>query len=325
MYRDILYHGSLGLFQKLMFFVLFYIYILNKNEKKSNLFLLSIFQTTTTLIYQFEYILHNYYGYSSKNNEMVLYNNFKKEYIHYKKEKNINKHILGNNFNYNISIVYDVNYSSERSILKYNINFSIKNNDRIILTGITGTGKSTLCKIICGHFNNFDLSISEQILYINQQNYINYKYRTLLNIITQNDFNINYVNNIILDDIFNNLINIDDIKNSFTEKNNYLNIKLNDNVLSGGQEKRLYLIMWIYHLIININKYKILILDEPDKGLDYDTFYNIIYNICNYDLFNNLSIIIVTHNYKIIEKLCNKNIEILNNNNNITNIYIKNM
>ena len=274
--RDIVYYGSLELFQKFMFFILFSLYIYNKDKDKSNILLLSIFQTTTTLIYQFEYILHNYYGFINKDDCMILYNNLKKEYIDYKKDKTSIKNILKSNFNYNISVVYNANYLNERSILKYNINFFIKSSDRIILTGPTGTGKSTLCKIMCGHFKNFDLPISEQILYVSQNNHINYKYRSLQNIITHNDFNINDVYEEMLNDIFDNIINIDDIKNSFIEKDNYLNIILNDNVLSGGQEKRIYLIMWIYHLILNITKYRVLILDEPDKGLDYEIFYKII-------------------------------------------------
>ena len=318
--RDIVYYGSLELFQKCMFLILFSVYIYSKDDNKSNILLLSIFQTITTLIYQFEYILHNYYGYINNSDCMILYNNLKKDYMNYKKDKTSIKHILRKNFNYNISVVYNANYLNERSILKYNINFFIKSSDRIILTGVTGTGKSTFCKIICGHFKNFDLPISEQILYISQNNYINYKYRNLLNIITQNDFNINDVNKEIIDDIFDNIINIDDIKNSFIDKKNYLNIMLNDNVLSGGQEKRIYLIMWIYHLILNISKYKVLILDEPDKGLDYETFYKIIKNIFKYDLFKNLCIIIITHNYKIIEDLTPKKVTLINTNNDITNI-----
>ena len=179
-----------------MFFILFSLYIYNKDKDKSNILLLSIFQTTTTLIYQFEYILHNYYGFINKDDCMILYNNLKKEYIDYKKDKTSIKNLLKSNFNYNISVVYNANYLNERSILKYNINFFIKSSDRIILTGPTGTGKSTLCKIMCGHFKNFDLPISEQILYVSQNNHINYKYRTLQNIITHNDFNINVYENV---------------------------------------------------------------------------------------------------------------------------------
>lgn len=78
--------------------------------------------------------------------------------------------------------------------------------------------------------------------------------------------------------------------------------------------------MWIYHLILNINKYKVLILDEPDKGLDYEIFYKIIKNIFEYDLFKNLCIIIITHNYKIIEDLTHKKVTLINTNNDITNI-----
>ena len=317
-YRDIIYQGSLQLFQKIIFFMLFYIYILYKNKNQSNLFLLSIFQTTTTLIYQFEYIFHNYYGYKNSNDKMINYNNFKKEYQNNKKQKNNIKYKLNHNFNYNISVLYDVIYDINRSKLSYNINFFIKNNDRIILEGQSGSGKSTFCKIISGHFKNYDLPISEQILYINQNNYINYQYRTLLNIITENDIrNIN-INIDIINEIINNIIPIDDIKNSFNNKDNYLNIKLNDKNLSGGQEKRIYLIMWIYYLITNIKKYKILIIDEPDKGLDYELFYKITKNIFESDILKNISIIIITHNYKIIENLTKKIIRLVNNNNNIS-------
>ena len=75
--------------------------------------------------------------------------------------------------------------------------------------------------------------------------------------------------------------------------------------------------MWIYHLIVNINNYKILILDEPDKGLDYNTFYKIIDNLLKCDLFKGITIIVITHNYKIIEDLSQK-IQLINKNNNIT-------
>ena len=121
-----------------------------------------------------------------------------------------------------------------------------------------------------------------------------------------------------MNQIFDNIINIDDIKNSFINSNDFLEEELTHTNFSGGQEKRIYLIMWLYHLINNINKYKIFILDEPDKGLDYETFYTIIDNIFKYKLFNNICIIIITHNYKIIENLTEKKIELLNNNNNIT-------
>ena len=315
--RDIIYHGTLQLGQKILFCILFYIYLYNND--KSNLFLLSIYQTTITLVYQFEYIFHNYYGYITANDNMTLYNNFLKDFDKYKKKHTSIKYTLKAKFNYNISINTDISYNINRSILNYNINFFISNIDRYILYGNTGTGKSTFAKLIAGHFPNYHLPISEQILYISQNNYINYQYRTLANIICQTDLNINSISNYyIMNQIFDNIINIDDIKNSFINSNDFLEEELTHTNFSGGQEKRIYLIMWLYHLINNINKYKIFILYEPDKGLDYETFYTIIDNIFKYKLFNNICIIIITHNYKIIENLTEKKIELLNNNNNIT-------
>ena len=75
----------------------------------------------------------------------------------------------------------------------------------------------------------------------------------------------------------------------------------------------IYFIKLLITLII-----KIIIFDEPDKTLDYNTFYKIIDNLLKFHLFKNITIIIITHNYKIIQDLIPKKIELINNNNNIT-------
>ena len=83
-----------------MFLILFYIYISNNFNCNSNLFLLSIFQTTNTLIYQFEYIFHNYYIYIKCDDNMVLFHNFIKDY-----------HIYSDTIKYNLILFLNIIFS----------------------------------------------------------------------------------------------------------------------------------------------------------------------------------------------------------------------
>ena len=64
------------------------------------------------------------------------------------------------------------------------------------------------------------------------------------------------------------IIPFDDIIDSFDL--DYKNIKLTNKSFSGGQyKKNIFYYKWLYHLIVNINNYDILILDEPDKSYIY--------------------------------------------------------
>ena len=54
--------------------------------------------------------------------------------------------------------------------------------------------------------------------------------------------------------------------------------------------------MWFYYIIININKYDILILDEPDKSLDTETVNKLLNNILNEPMLSKLNIIVISHN-----------------------------
>ena len=75
--------------------------------------------------------------------------------------------------------------------------------------------------------------------------------------------------------------------------------------------------MWLYFLINDFFKYRILILDEPDKGLDNDTFIKFINNLFNFNLLKDLCIIVVSHNLNIDKKLFTKYIELKKKDNTI--------
>ena len=206
-----------------------------------------------------------------------------------------------------------LNYANKKQLI-INTNLLINNNDKILLQGASGAGKSSLCKITSDYFNDF--ITQRKILYIPQEIYLYFENRTLYNIITENDLNL-YDNSV---DIFNyvihNLIPFDDIISSF--ENNNINCNLDGKSFSGGQEKRIYLAKWLYYLIVNTDKYDVLILDEPDKSLDNNTVNQMLYNILTNKILNRLCIVIVSHNIDTqLHSLFNKFIDVKNIDNNI--------
>ena len=95
---DILYKSILSISQKLLIFIIYYNYITNNNITKMSLLFLPLYTLTNNLIYQYEYILHNYYSYKINDHHLIIYYDFcklYKKYINYNSFK-----ILGKNFVY---------------------------------------------------------------------------------------------------------------------------------------------------------------------------------------------------------------------------------
>jgi len=283
-YVDQIYFGTLQIFQKLLMVIFIYFYIKTNCIKKCSLFLLPLYQTTITLVYQFEYILHNYYGIIKQ--DFSVYDNFINTY-HIEKYTTIIKDSRP------LYIKYDINYKDKKPLIldeKKNIN----KDDKILIQGPSGIGKSTLCKIISGYFKNYTKINNNRVLYITQNIYLNCENRTLYNIITENDFELYKEESSLFHYIIENVIPFDDILNTFSE--NYMFTTLENKSFSGGQEKRIYLAKWLYYLAIHMEKYDILILDEPDKSLDANITNILLTNIIEDPIFSNLSIIVVSHN-----------------------------
>tara|TARA_B100000530_G_C15889401_1_gene460795 strand:- start:408 stop:1154 length:747 start_codon:yes stop_codon:yes gene_type:complete len=240
--------------------------------------------------------LTNYYEFNKSYNNLRITN---KTHI-----------LLDNNFEYefnlnNINIDNFTLYMSETILLKQN--------KHILISGETGSGKTTICKYLSGYIDTHE--ISNYVLYISQYNLISYNNRTIHNIITNNDYYSNKGDNILCKYIIQSIVPLNDLL--FNVNYSFNEVVTN---LSGGQEKRLYIAFWLYYLIKNIYKYRVLIIDEPDKGLDTETFITLIGNILNNELLKNLCIIVVTHNYNYILELFDEHLHIYNNEN---KLYIK--
>lgn len=163
------------------------------------------------------------------------------------------------------------------------VSFCIKKNEHIAIVGKNGAGKTSIIKLLCGLYTNYEGEI-----YINDTNikYFNPKhYKKLFSIVFQ-DFNLfpfKIAENIATNDtpdplkiskiINTNLLNF--LQNNDISIDNYIGKEINTNgiTLSGGQEQSIAIGRSLY------KNSQIIIMDEPTASLDpiaeqklYDNF-----------------------------------------------------
>ena len=193
-----------------------------------------------------------------------------------------------------------------REITLNKINFEIKKNEIIGLVGKTGSGKSTLVKIIMGlieptsgeifvdknHLKNIRHKWQKNFAYIPQNFYI--LDDTILENILFGEYE-NKINDYLLSEALK-FSSLDEFINDLPEKLNTI-VGPNGKKLSGGQSQRLAIARAIYQ---NTN---IIVFDEATNSLDKKTEEEILDKI--YKLKGYKTIIIITHNDKILDK-CDK-------------------
>ena len=225
---------------------------------------------------------------SSRNNENKIQSNLKKH--NFKGAIKIKKL----NFNY-----------PNRDKILHDINIEIRKNEIVGFIGETGSGKSTLIKLIMGLIDNKngDILIDEiPIKEIRQQwqkniGYIPQNYNLFDESILENIVFGEKRENIDLFKI-NNLtknLNLDHFISNLPKKIETL-IGPNAKKISGGQAQRIVIARALY------NDPEIIILDEATNALDSDTekqILNYFYSL------KNKTIIIITHNEKILQN-CDK-------------------
>lgn len=211
--------------------------------------------------------------------------------------------IKAENISYQVEPSKGFSFDPLKKILT-NVSFAVNRGSILGITGESGSGKTTLLKIIAGiilpssgliHFNflkDWSNSPSKpvQILFQNDGELIN-PYRKVSDIF--NDvFEIKFKrSNNYKDDILNHF-QLFDLHQDLLFRKGYQ--------LSGGEQQRIALAR------ILLVEPEILILDEPFSSQDVEAQLNIFNLIRKIKAKFNLTVLVVTHDLKILSKLCDE-------------------
>ena len=228
--------------------------------------------------------------------------------LNYSIRYEINKKNLNENFrflNFQEIKFKDVNFSYKRNYkVLNNINFSIKRGEKVAIMGPSGTGKTTLLRLICGLLNpttgrvlvnnkeigknlkdEYKINWMRSIGYVPQK--INLTGKTLRENITfknnKNKNNKNKKNKIKIEEV----IKITLLEDLVMRCNGLdSNIFQNSFSLSGGENQRLAIARALYH------NPELLIMDEPTSSLDIRTQKKLFDNLLK---LTDLTCIVITH------------------------------
>ena len=206
----------------------------------------------------------------------------------------------------------NIYFSYHDKIILNDLNFELKNKKIVGIYGKSGEGKTTFLDILVGlikpdkgqiEINNHNKiygEIYKNLFYYIPQKGILFKESLLFNIALKKDLTPKEINEIkkILKTCFLEEFIIDYDKSVFKDLN------LDANNLSGGQLQRLMIARALF------SKSKILILDEATNAMDKELVNNIITNIKK----NFVSVIMISHDLSIIDKLCDETFELKNGN-----------
>lgn len=207
--------------------------------------------------------------------------------------------------------VSNLNFKYSNNIILENINFTIKDKEKVLLLGKSGTGKSTLLKLLFKYYNVKRGNISINNNDIND--YTVMDIRENITYISQNEllFNDTIRNNIILDERIKEEEFLKVVKLTYIDeivKDNMLgyDMMLEENAvnLSGGQRQRIILARAL------LKRSKIILIDEGLNELDINLERKILKNI--FQFYKNSTIIIVSHRLNNMD-LFDKVIKIDNN------------
>lgn len=192
-------------------------------------------------------------------------------------------------------LLKDVSYEWEdgRTALK-NINLEIKKGEFILISGKSGSGKTTFLRTLCGLYTDYkgefilkskeiDEKARKQISYMVMQD-VNYQLFAD-SVFAECKLGIKNVK----DDLINELLNDFDLYNY---KNSH------PNTLSGGQKQRLAIVCGLL-----CNK-EIFILDEPTSGLDYKNMIKTVELLKSHS--KDKIIFIATHDFEFASLICNR-------------------
>ena len=199
-----------------------------------------------------------------------------------------------------------------------NINLDILDGEIHVLMGPNGAGKSSITKVISG---NKDYLTKGSIIY-NGEELLNKSITDIalsgIYVVNQNPIEVEGVSNALMlrtllnernkenIDIFKFNRELEDICKKLDLDKSFIHKDINVSC-SGGERKKIELMhMWVI-------KPSFIILDEIDSGLDVDSIKVVMNNIKEYYLEYMPSILIITHEERLIKYFDNYLVHVLNN------------
>ena len=291
-----LFYEILGIISLITLIV--YLAIVNTNYESTITFLAVSGASVFRLVPSANRILNSlqYLSYAQKSIE-VIHEEFNFLNSKNKKSRNYDKFEFSNEIHLkNISFQY---HSRNEPIIK-NVDFIIKNNDKVGILGATGSGKSTLIELIIGL-----LEPTKGAVEVNKKNIYNYfkDWTKRIGYVPQNisiidtDIKSNIAfgveENNIDETMMNKAIEVACLEKLVKRLPQGLNTFIGENgsELSGGQIQRIGIARAIY------KKPEVLILDESTNALDVDIEKQVILNLKNF--FSNKIMIVISHNKEI--------------------------
>jgi len=190
-------------------------------------------------------------------------------------------------------------YSGKTKVLD-NISFILPKGKVTTLVGDSGSGKSTIAKLLCGFYQ----PVEGKIMFLGKQqsDWNLEQYREQISFVPQNMYlfpgtilqNISYGNpNSTIDDIINaaKLANIHDFIVKLPEAYNTV-IGENGTNLSGGEKQRIAIARAL------LKKTQVLIFDEPTSALDFESEIQICKTIKN--ISKNCIVLVISHRPTLI-------------------------
>lgn len=198
--------------------------------------------------------------------------------------------------------IKNISFENEGKVLLKNLNLNVSHKEKIAIIGPNGSGKTTLLDLIAGlrpvlsgSLELFHTKVTCEKDFIPMRDMIGY--------LLQNSDN-QFLAPIVIDDVAFSLLCAGIEKNEALLKATMiledLGIShLRDNVvynLSGGEKKLVALAG------VLVNEPKLMLLDEPTNGLDYEMQLRLVEILKNIDK----SIIIVSHNREFLDSIVDK-------------------
>lgn len=216
----------------------------------------------------------------------MLYNNFKSAYERLKFLRKENMDNLNYNTYFEIrNILFkNLNYSKDGVRILSNINFSISKGEWIMINGDTGSGKSTLFKLLTKQ-----LIYDKKGIYINGKSINNYSYNEIRNKITYVDQKAKLFNRKVSDNVYFEGTKDDKISRFLIKNKIDENIVINstNSNISGGQMQKIIIAQAL------INSGDVIIFDETTNQIDVESEREILEFIK--EEYKNKTIILVSH------------------------------